>query len=202
MDRGDILGKACELYLAGGIETVSMRRLARELGVTAPALYRHYESRESVLLDVLSEAYRICAGYLQRALTGTTPANRFRQAGQGYLDFALDHPKLYEMMYLPTSSFGVAEFPEELTARIASVGQFFNDRVRECIDEGLLQPLDPQEVSLTLWAHAHGLISIYLRGCLPMDEETFRQAYVESCSRALHGMSLVESAAGLEEPAR
>lgn len=191
MDRTDILNKACELYLTGGTEAVSMRRLARELGVTAPALYRHYDSREQMLLDVVSEAYRLCAEYLQVALTGASPLERFRLAGQGYLDFALDHPKLYEMMYTPTHTLGVEAFPEELTARIASVGQFFNDRVRECIDAGLLRRIDAQDVSLTLWAHAHGLISIYLRGCLQMDEEMFRTLYHESGHRVVHGMAPV-----------
>ena len=38
MDQRDILTRACELYVTGGSEAVSMRRLASDLGVTAPAL--------------------------------------------------------------------------------------------------------------------------------------------------------------------
>jgi AcrR family transcriptional regulator len=189
MNRNDILTHACELYLQGGIEAVSMRRLARDLGVTAPALYKHYGNREEMLLDVVSEAYRLCGEHLTGALSGRTPRERFRMAGEGYLDFALRHPKFYEMMYAPAHTLGVKIFPDVVTARMAGVGQFFNDRVRECIDAGLLQPLDAQEVSLTLWAHAHGLISIYLRGCLHMDEEAFRSVYFESGWRVLHGMA-------------
>jgi AcrR family transcriptional regulator len=189
MDRSDILNQACELYLQGGIEAVSMRRLARDLGVTAPALYKHYASREAMLLDVVSEAYRLCGEHLTVSLSGSTPRERFRLSGEGYLNFALQHPKFYEMMYAPAHTLGVEAFPDELTARMNGVGQFFNDRVRECIDAGLLQPLDAQEVSLTLWAHAHGLISIYLRGCLHMDEVAFRRVYYESGWRTIHGMA-------------
>ncbi len=188
MDRKDILTKACELYLSGGLEAVSMRRLAREIGVTAPALYKHYRDREDMLLDVVSEAYRLCAQFLRASLNQDTPQQRLQQAGEGYLDFALAHPKFYEMMYTPPHTLGV-EFPEELTERIAGVGQFFDDRINECIDAGLLQPLDARDVSLTLWAHAHGLISIYLRGCLAMDEHTFRAVYNESGRRVIHGMA-------------
>lgn len=195
MDRKDILTHACELYLQGGLEAVSMRRLARELGVTPPALYKHYASREEILLDVVSEAYRLCSEHLTQALSGGTPTERFRLAGEGYLNFALAHDKYYEMMYTPPHTLGVEIYPEGLTARMAGVGQFFNDRVRECIEAGLLQPhLDAQEVSLTLWAHAHGLISIYLRGCLHMDEEMFRQVYHESSHRVIHGMSTADTA--------
>ena len=190
MDRNDIFNQACELYLGEGIEAVSMRRLALDLGVTAPALYKHYASREEILLDVVSEAYRLCGEQLTGGLLGSTPEERFRLAGEGYLNFALAHPKFYEVMYAPTHTFGVASYPEELTARMAGVGQSFNDRVRECIGVGLLQPLDAQDVSLTLWAHAHGLISIYLRGCLQMDEAMFRQVYHESGWRVIHGMAI------------
>jgi len=193
MDRNDILTQACELYLHGGLDAVSMRRLARDLGVTAPALYKHYDGREEILLDVVSEAYRLCAEHLSVALSGSTPADRFRLAGRGYLDFALGNPKLYEMMYAPAHTLGVERFPETLTARMAGVGQFFTDRVRECIAAGLLHGhLDAREVSLTLWAHAHGLISIFLRDCLDMDEEMFRQVYHDSGWRTLHAMATAE----------
>ena len=76
-----------------------------------------------------------------------------------------------------------------LRERIASVGQLFKDRVRECIDAGLLQPLDPTAVATTLWAHAHGLISIFLRGWLHMDVDTFRQTYRDSCRRTIAGIA-------------
>ena len=189
MDRIDILTRACELYLEGGAEAVSMRRLARDLGVTAPALYRHYDSREEMLLDVVAEAYRRLSERLYGALSGRTPAQRLYLAGQAYLDFALDQPKYYEMLYTPAHTLGVDEFPEQVTEQVASVGRFFNDRVRECIDAGLFQALDPDDVSRTLWAHAHGLISIYLRGCLHMDAEEFRRHYRASSRRAITGVA-------------
>ena len=189
MDRIDILTRACELYLEGGAEAVSMRRLARDLGVTAPALYRHYDSREEMLLDVVAEAYRRLSERLYGALSGRTPAERLYLAGQAYLDFALDQPKYYEMLYTPAHTLGAEEFPEQVTEQVASVGRFFNDRVRECIDAGLFQPIDPADVSGTLWAHAHGLISIYLRGCLDMDAEEFRRHYRASSRRAITGMA-------------
>ena len=200
MDRRDILLHACELYHAGGLEAVSMRRLAGSLGVTAPALYRHYPSREEILLDVVREAYRLCAESLSEALMASTPAERFRRAGHAYLEFALAHPKLYEMLYIPAHALGRSDFPEDLTARIAGVGQFFDDRVRECVSAGLLHAEDPQGIAVTLWAHAHGLISIYLRGCLSMDEDAFRQVYTESCRRALLGTATPAYAAALAAP--
>ncbi len=189
MDQRDILTRACELYATGGSEAVSMRRLASDLGVTAPALYRHYDSKEQLLLDVVMEAFNLFSSYLTKALTGQTPAERLYLAGRGHLDFALQHPMLYEMLFIPAHALGVEDYPEQLTARLASLSQFYDDRVRECMEAGLLQTSDPHEVSLTLWGHAHGMVSIFLRGCHPMDEAQFRAAYWASCRRVMLGIA-------------
>ena len=86
-----ILSKASELYLSEGLEALSMRKLARELGVTAPALYRYYGSKEDVLIDVVEEAFKSWAAYLYRSLAGGSPIERFMLAGQENLNFALEH---------------------------------------------------------------------------------------------------------------
>ncbi|SVD71528.1 uncharacterized protein METZ01_LOCUS424382, partial [marine metagenome] len=56
--REMILACACDLYLANGLGGFSMRKLAKEVGVTAPAIYRHYDGREAVLADVVRHAHR------------------------------------------------------------------------------------------------------------------------------------------------
>ena len=57
--RESILACACELYLTDGLAGLSMRKLAKEVGVTAPALYRYYDGREAVLADLVREAHRV-----------------------------------------------------------------------------------------------------------------------------------------------
>ncbi|MBT4610064.1 MAG: TetR/AcrR family transcriptional regulator [Gemmatimonadetes bacterium] len=199
MDQQDILKRACELYVTGGSEAVSMRRLASDLGVTAPALYRHYASKEQILLDVVMVAFGLFTSYLTQALTGQTAAERLYLSGKGHLDFALQHPMLYEMLFIPAHALGVEEFPEQIKSRLASLSQFYDDRVRECMEAGLLQAQDPHEVSLTLWGHAHGMVSIYLRGCHPMDEEQFRAAYWASCGRVMQGIATADYATAMHE---
>lgn len=187
--REDILAHACDLFLERGIEGFSMRRLAESVGVTAPALYRHFEGREDVLLAVVGEAYKVFYQYLHRGLSGSDPAERFRLAGEAYLDFALDHPRFYEMIHAPLEALGIEEVPEDLQAEACAVGQFWHDRLRECMDDRIIANGDPEYVGLTIWSHAHGLISLYLRGMLgEMEEEAFRTLYRESSSRLMDGI--------------
>lgn len=183
---------ACELFLRDGFDGFSMRRLARSVGVTAPALYRHYEGKEAVLHHVVGHAYQQMSQYLYRALEGRSPEERLLLAGRGYLDFALDHPRLYDALFASPDLAGLGELPDGVEAQGCAIGQFWNDRIRECMDAGILRRRDPGDVALTLWAHAHGLISLRARGLLgsadELPDEAFREMYRESSRRALEGL--------------
>lgn len=187
--REKILAHACDLYLEEGLDGFSMRKLARAVGVTAPALYRHFESREHVLGEVVREAYREFSAYLYRGLEGRTAQERLSKAGDGYLEFALEHPRWYQMVYIAPERLGVEALPEDIEAQGCAIHQFWVDRLRECMHDGLLRPGDPAEVGLTLWAHTHGLIRLYHTGHLRMDEEQFRALYRASGARILMGMA-------------
>jgi AcrR family transcriptional regulator len=194
-----ILAHACDLYLADGFDGFSMRKLARAVGVTAPALYRHFESKEDVLLEVVGEAHDELFRTLSHALAGPTPEDRFRRAGEAYLDFALANPRYFQMIHSFTEFMGLDDIPEELSRRACSVGQFWHDRVRECIEAGILKPDDPEGIGLVLWAHAYGLISLYIRGLLPMPETAFRQVYTDSFRRVMTGLATREHAEAMND---
>jgi len=199
--REDVLDAACRCYMEDGVAGLSMRGLARELGVTAPALYRHFASKEEVMVAVVSEAYGLMAQYLYRALEGRTSLERFRLAGDAYLRFALERPRMYLTMYAGPSFLGLQTIPEAVGQRACAIGQFWNDRVRECIQDGYLKPGSPEEIGTTMWAHAHGLLSIYLRGILQVTEEEFRQEFDGSFWRMMAGLGTArfdEAWAGLE----
>ena len=195
--RDKILACACDLYLTNGLDGFSMRKLARAVGVTAPALYRYYESKERVLQDVVGEGYRHLIECLHRALRGRTPHDRFRLAGDGYLDFALEYPRYYEVMFTGTEILN--DVPEDLSAQGYAVAQFWNDRVREAIGARILALGDPGAIGMTSWAHAHGLISLYLKGMLPVVEQEFRVLYRDSVDRMFIGLGAKQYADQLEQ---
>ncbi len=189
INREKILQCACDLYLSDGIEGFSMRKLAKCVGCTAPALYRHYESKEEVMHEVVTEAYGLFTQYLYRALEGTTPVERFLLAGRSYFDFALEQPALYEIIYVPAEVLGAHSVDASIADQACAVGQFWSDRVREMMDAGFLKKGDPFEISTTLWGHAHGLISIYHRGLLPTASlQEFRVLMTESFFRIMEGL--------------
>jgi AcrR family transcriptional regulator len=189
IQREQIIKCACDLYLSEGLDGFSMRKLAKCVGCTAPALYRHYESREEVMREVVAEAYRLFAQYLYRALEGRTPQDRFTRAGQAYVDFALENPALYEVLYVPLDVLGIQRGEGPVADQVCAVGQFWSDRVREMMDAGFIHPGDPEQVSLILWAHGHGLVSLFHRGLLDVEGEAeFRTLISQSYFQVVRGI--------------
>ena len=200
--RDEILNAACELLVTRGLDGLSMRKLATQLGVTAPALYRHYESKEAVLVDVVGEAFKVFAQYLYRALDGRTPVERFRLTGRSYMAFALEHPRYYSLLHASHEFMGHEALPHEATDHACAVGQFMVDRVREAMECGMLKPGPPETVARTMWAHAHGLVSIYHRGLFRIEEAEFRHLFLESGWRLMAGLAEPGFAQAMEETVR
>jgi AcrR family transcriptional regulator len=192
--RESILARACELYLIAGLSGLSMRKLAKEVGVTAPALYRYYEGREAVLADLVRQSHRVFLDYLRPGLEAPTPLERFSSAGDAYLDFAIEHPRWYAIMYSGPERLGMDSIPEDIQAMGCAIHQFWNDRVSECMRAGVLKDSDPEEVGLTLWGHHHGLVQLYHQGRLKTDADGFRTLVKESSARLFSGLMTEEYA--------
>lgn len=165
--RRQILDEARELFLESGLAGFSMRGVAERVGVTATALYRHFDGKDALLASLLGEAFATFGSYLGRALAGQTPLERFRLTGKGYVDFALDHPRDYALMFLTDcEDLGYERISEELAQRSRGTFEFVVDRAKECLDAGVFAPRDPREIGLHAWAVLHGLVSLWLLGQL------------------------------------
>ena len=195
--REQILAAAVELYLQEGLDGFSMRKLAKQIGVTAPALYRHYDGKEHVLADVMREAHREFMSYLYRSIEAATPLERFSGAADGYLDFALEHPRWHAILCFGPEQLGMVERPADIETMSCARHQFWIDRVRECMDAGILKDGDPTQTALTMWAHAHGLLQLHSQGHLQLEEAEFRVLFQESSTRLMCGVATEAFAADL-----
>lgn len=161
-----ILDAARDVLLREGLAALSMRKVAGAVGVSAPAIYRHFANKEAMLTEMCAEGFRIFGEYLFRGLQGTTPLDRLRQTGSGYLRFALEQPGYYQVMFMmPQELLGFGAMPSTNVKRVSSTFQFLIDRVRECIAEGdFAADRDPHQTAATIWSISHGLVALYLCG--------------------------------------
>jgi AcrR family transcriptional regulator len=185
--RERLLRCARDLYLEEGPSRLSLREVARRAGVSAPAVYRHFDGKGALLGAVCSEGFRLFGSYLMRALREGTPMARLRKSGLLYLHFALENPRDYRVIFMtaldePGPAKGAADAPPTF--------QFIVDRARECMDSGDLARHDPTEVAAVIWAHVHGLVSLRLSGHMaPVgDDAAFEDFYMRSTDALLAGL--------------
>lgn len=191
--RDRLLACARDIYLREGLVGLSMRKVGQMAGVSATAIYRHFDSKEALLAAVAEEGFALFAEYLWRALQAETPRERLRAAGSAYLRFALEQSAYYRVIFLSAAEdLGFTQMPETVGRKAAPTFQFLVDRVRECISAGVLMDEDPTELAATIWAHSHGLVALYLNGNLrhrAPTEQAFEEFYQRAQERLVRGLA-------------
>jgi AcrR family transcriptional regulator len=85
-----------------GAAALSLRAIAREMGLSAPALYRYYDSRDALVTELIIDAYNALAGAMMTADAAqkqTAYASRLRAVGEAYHRWAVAHPEDYKLIY-------------------------------------------------------------------------------------------------------
>lgn len=184
-----IVEAARDHLLERGILDFSMRGLARNLGMTAPALYRYFPGKTELLVAVAERSFDLLDERLFRGLQGADADDRLARVASGYLHFALDHPRDFAVLSMLPGAFGTDQLPPEILRREEATFRFWVDRVREAMAAGVLQAAPPEEVAALMRSVAHGLVSLHLRGALATgDRASFESLFWASGIRMLEGI--------------
>src|SRR5579859_782862 len=182
--RDVIRNTARELFAREGYESVSMRRIATEIGCSPMAMYRHYASKEDLLISVCEETFN---GMLRVLDTGMeqpgTPLEKLRKCMRLIVDFHLSHPNHFKVTFLTA-------MPQGQTAeRKAAIAQRAMDRlrmgVRECAEAKGIE-VDIELTAQMLRTGMHGLASILInapKSCQYIDPERLKQEVIVTLSK-------------------
>jgi len=90
---------AREVIAERGVENLSLRDVARKLGVSHQAPYKHYPSRDHLLAEVMRRCFEGFAAHLDARDQVDDPASDLALLGQRYLSYAAAHPLEYRLMF-------------------------------------------------------------------------------------------------------
>jgi AcrR family transcriptional regulator len=164
--RGKAVAAATRLFAERGYRGVTLRSLAKELGVSPMTPYRYFENKEELFAMVRTEAFRRFADAQRDAVAGIEdPEDALRVLGRAYVSFALDEPDAYHIMFeLLQAPAGT--YPE-LEAEQARAFSYLHEAVQASVDAGILEGESLRRAHY-LWAQLHGLVSLHLAGKLVM----------------------------------
>jgi AcrR family transcriptional regulator len=142
--RADILAAATGLLDWGGERAVTLRAVARAVGIATPSIYPHFPDRSAVLLAVVRAASAELTCRIRVAMATAAPDARLYAAGDAYLDFAAAHPRRYRAMS------GLADPDPDIVRLLAGV-------LTDCAAAGYSASTDPGADAVALWLGLHGL---------------------------------------------
>jgi AcrR family transcriptional regulator len=169
-DVADFRERLCEaaerLFAEKGLDGVTMRQLAAELGVSPMTPYRYFRDKEDILAAVRANGFNRFAEALENARDRTPGGARAKSAavGDAYLDFAFQHPNTYKLMF-DLNQPHEADYPELVDAGIRARATM-SGYVKDLVASGEIAG-DPEQIGAMFWAATHGAVVLELAGKLP-----------------------------------
>jgi AcrR family transcriptional regulator len=164
--RKTLLDAAVALIGEVGPRAFTLREVARRAGVSHNAPYRHFASKDELLVAVAAEGFDRLTAVMQKTLArGKSPLDRLQLCGCGYVDFALHWPQHVLVMFdLPAA---VREQSED------RVGENAFRVLLDCITAAQasedLAAGDPLPLAWTAWSLVHGIAKLAISGNLPLN---------------------------------
>jgi AcrR family transcriptional regulator len=186
LTRDAVVAATRELISAGGLDTVSLRRVGAALGVTAPALYAYVADKRDLLRAVADGEFRTLIERF-RAVDDPDPLVRTRRYCRAYIDHALDRPELFKVMFLFQPQLGVGDEPGADLASATEAFELPAAALVEAIEQGRVGAADPLVATFTMWAAVHGTAEVLLMGFDLGDDftERFIDSTVDAVIRGL-----------------
>ena len=161
--RGDIVRSAAELLdETGDAGAVTLRAVARQAGISAPSIYGHFADREAILLAVVQEEFDALTAHLLGTAGEEDPVNGLLAWCHAYLDYAVEHPQRYLVMFGGIWNAQRAMADEVISrADVAALGQTaladLVARLEACVTAGRSTSSDAPSDAMGLWVALHGL---------------------------------------------
>ena len=160
----------------GSDDAVTLRAVAREIGIAAPSIYAHFPDRDAIVMAVVMRIFDELGEAIQKGTesAGQDPAARLVAGAEAYVAFGLGHPARYGVLFserrmaaqdyckpVPIGPDGrpVLEFGAESFALLV-------EGIEACVKAGASASTDVIADATAMWIALHGTVS--LRTALPL----------------------------------
>jgi AcrR family transcriptional regulator len=210
--NNEIKSTAWEQIAEHGAAALSLRRIARALGIAAPSIYHYYSNRDDLVTSLILDAFNSLGKSLQETVAALPPdkySPRLSALGLAYRQWAISQPQRYQLIFGTPIPGYVA--PEELTLPAATAGFIpLISVLQDSFTAGKLRverlaPLSPalksmleawQEVqsgvdievlymALIFWSRAHGLMMFEINGQYPSFITDASEVYARELNQIL-----------------
>jgi len=190
--RQSLIDSAIALINEAGVSDLSLRQVARRIGVSHNAPYRHFQDKEALLAAVAEEGFKALTLAMETAQqeTRSDAAAALTAIGKAYVRFALAHPAHYRVMFSEFRS-NFHDYPS-----LVAAGQQSFMILVSTIQTGqaaeIFKAADSWEMAHVAWSLVHGQALLILDHRIPAASEAKLEEFLQfSCQLLISGMASV-----------
>lgn len=184
--RRRILDTARHLLVQEGYQALSMRKIANAIGYSATSIYLYFDSKDALLHALIHEGMMGLRDQLREAAAQhpDAPVRRLRALCRCFVEFGLDNPEYYEIMFQLRPE-RMERYPPEKYREARQNLDFFARALEQGVDDGFFEVDDVQVSASTVWASLHGTISLLLADRIDarIDPDTFIDTAIQHAIR-------------------
>jgi len=161
--RAEILGAAAAILEETGDESsVTLRAIAREVGIAAPSIYAHFADREAVVDQLVADGFAEFTATLQAAVSPLAdPVDRLYAGCRAYLDYAAERPERYRILFHhPGVKLRQRQIDPLARAQGAAALDVLVQAISECAQADRSATNDPFADAVAVWVALHGLATL------------------------------------------
>ncbi|WP_138430408.1 TetR/AcrR family transcriptional regulator [Fodinibius saliphilus] len=160
--KEQIIGAARKVLVDKGYRNFSLRKIAGEIDVSATSIYLHFENKDDLVHTLMGKAIsRLNRQLEQKVAEADNPIAKLEALAREYVEFALAHPREYQVIYL-ISSDEMTRYPKEKFRKARKGYEIVTDVLKQGVESGLISESRPRLAAYTFWAQLHGVMSVVL----------------------------------------
>lgn len=168
--RQALIDAALELIVEKDVGSLSLREVARRVGVSHAAPYRHFADKDALLAAVAEEGFELLSITLKEAMqqASSDPLKQVQACGVAYVRYALAHPSHYRIMF---GAYGATaqHYPTLADAAMQAFMVLVNSIIAGQ-KAGMIRSEDPKQLATAAWSLVHGLAMLIIDGQIPIKE--------------------------------
>ncbi|MBX7045058.1 MAG: TetR/AcrR family transcriptional regulator [Ignavibacteria bacterium] len=159
--REKVLQAAMKLFVKEGFDNVSMRKISKKISYSAGTIYLHFKDKESILYELHNIAFQKFYNALLIANEETNSLKRLMKLGENYLNFALENPDYYDLMFISNCVSASIEKSKDW-AGMDSYG-LLQQTINDCARDGYIKKTETEAAAFSMWVFVHGIASLAIK---------------------------------------
>jgi AcrR family transcriptional regulator len=172
--REAILRAAIKLFAEESFEKVTMRRIAEAIDYTPGTLYWYFKDKDEIVFALHQRGFEMLFARQVPTMSIADPVERLARLAEVYIDFALENPQYYDLMFINSATGRCIERDEGSWKAGEAAFGVLRETVRQVIESGRMRGTsDPDVAAYACWAAVHGIASLRIRnrcGMLPEED--------------------------------